>query len=138
MGQQALRLGLFNSSFLLLPSGKVIQQFPMDEPIASADLLEEATFVAVGEEAGEVPGELVVAAKDDAEGAHHPLTKGKQNLESRCPSGTSNQGWLFFSERMTCSLMRRQMCWMTTIPPPINPQNNATPIPGTIDCKIDV
>jgi hypothetical protein len=39
----------------------------VDEAVAAADLLEEAAFVAVGEEAGEVPGDFVVAGEDDAE-----------------------------------------------------------------------
>lgn len=45
----------------------MVEEFAVDEAVASADLLEEEAFVAVGEELGEVPGDAVVAGEDDAE-----------------------------------------------------------------------
>lgn len=45
----------------------MVEEFAVDEAVASADLLEEAAFVAVGEEAGEVPGDTVVAGEEEAE-----------------------------------------------------------------------
>jgi hypothetical protein len=45
----------------------VIEEFAVDEAVASTDLLEKAAFVAVGEELGKVPGDAVVESEDDAE-----------------------------------------------------------------------
>jgi hypothetical protein len=47
--------------------GEVVEEFAVDEAVASADLLEETAFVAVGEELGEIPGDAVVAGKDDSQ-----------------------------------------------------------------------
>ena len=45
---------------------KVIEQFAVNEAIATADALEQATFNAVVEETGVVPGNFAVLGEDEA------------------------------------------------------------------------